>query len=213
MTRIIDPRDICNVIYNARNNKYHPLTSPNIAPATQNYTPKSKRNLPKTVEASILMYGRFDHDPNMVRPWNCKIEPVRSQSLGFSSSAKHFVLKITTFRAPAIYPDFTKCCTCHEKWHYKITKYCICHEKWLLWVMAVTFQMLFTMRGLTGLILQRHQILHLPRKITLMNDIRHIWNGIYNVRSNKSHPLTLPNTAPATQDCIAKSNRNLPKTI
>jgi len=27
--------------------------------------PKSKRNLPKTVEASLTMRGLFDHDPNM----------------------------------------------------------------------------------------------------------------------------------------------------
>ena len=27
-------------------------------------------------------------------------------------------------RAPAIIPIFTKCCTCHEKWHLSFTKYC-----------------------------------------------------------------------------------------
>ena len=31
-------------------------------------------------------------------------------------------------------------------------------------------------------------------------DVRHIWNVIYNARSNKSHPPTSPNTAPATQN-------------
>ena len=176
MRRMIDPRDIWNVIYNARSNRHHLPTSPNTAPATQNCTPKSKKNLPKTVEASIPMRGRFDHDPTMIRTWNCKTEPVRSQSLLFPPSETHSVLKITTFRAPAIYPDFSKCCTCHEKWHCKITKYCTCHEKWLSSVMSVTFEMSFTMRGATGLILQRHQILHLPRKMTLISDVRHIWN-------------------------------------
>ena len=34
MTRIVDPRDICNVIWIARSNSTHPPTSPNIAPAT-----------------------------------------------------------------------------------------------------------------------------------------------------------------------------------
>ena len=33
--------------------------------------------------------------------------------------------------------------------------------------------------------LQPHQILHLPRKMTRMLDPRHIWNVIYNARSNK----------------------------
>ena len=36
MTRIIDPRRIRNVIYNARSNRHQPPTSPNIAPATLN---------------------------------------------------------------------------------------------------------------------------------------------------------------------------------
>ena len=34
MMRIIDCRDICNIIYNARSNRHHPPTSPNAAPAT-----------------------------------------------------------------------------------------------------------------------------------------------------------------------------------
>ena len=45
-----------------------------------------------------------------------------------------------------------------------------------------------------------HQILRLPRKITLMIDPPHIWNVIYNARSNKSHPPTGPNTAPGTEN-------------
>ena len=48
--------------------------------------------------------------------------------------------------------------------------------------------------------LQLHQILRLPRKITLMIDRRHIWNVIYNARSNKRHTTSSPNTAPATQN-------------
>ena len=34
MMPIIDCRDICNVIYNARSNRHYPPTSPNAAPAT-----------------------------------------------------------------------------------------------------------------------------------------------------------------------------------
>ena len=37
------------------------------APATQNSIPKSKRNLPKTVEASFTVSDRFEHDPNVIR--------------------------------------------------------------------------------------------------------------------------------------------------
>ena len=35
--------------------------------------------------------------------------------------------------------------------------------------MSVTYETLFTMRGATSLIRQRHQILHLPRKIALQH--------------------------------------------
>ena len=191
MTLMSDVRHIWNVIYIARSNRHHPPTSPNTAPATQNYTPKSKKNLPKTVEASFPMRGRFDHDPTMkLQNWTRPFA-----ELTFPPSATHFVLKITTFRASAIYPDFTEYCTCHEKWHSKITKYCACHEKWLSWLILVTYETSFTLRGATGLPLQRHQVLCLPRKMTLMSDVRQIWNVIYNALSNRTHPPTSPNTA------------------
>ena len=76
------------------------------------------------------------------------------------------------------------------------------YEPSFTWLMSVAYETSFTMRGATGVILQLHQILHLPRKMTVMIDPRHIWNVIYNARSNTSHPPTAPNTAPATQnDC------------
>ena len=185
MTLMIDIRHIWNVIYNARSNRHHPPTSPNTAPATQKCTPKSKRNSPRTVEASIPMRGRFDHDPNMIRPWTRHLAPARSPRL---------------LRAPAIYPDFTEYCACHKKWHSKITKYCACHKKWFSWSISVTYETSFTMRGATSITLQPHQILRLPRKKNLIFDPRHIWNVIYNARSNKHHPPTSPNTAPATKN-------------
>ena len=73
-----------------------------------------------------------------------------------------------------------------------VTKCCACHAKWLSWLILVTYETSFTMSGAAGLILQRHQILHLPRKMTLMSDVRHIWNVIYNARSNRCHPPTSP---------------------
>ena len=57
----------------------------------------------------------------------------------------------------------------------------------------------FTMRGATNVKRQVHQILRLPRKMNLMIDPRHIWNVISNARSKQCHPLTSPNTAPATK--------------
>ena len=81
----------------------------------------------------------------------------------------------------------------------KLTKYWACHEKWISWLILVTHETLFTMRGVTTVIVQTHQILRLPRKMSLMIDPCHTWNAIYNARSNKCHCPNSPNTAPATQ--------------
>ena len=118
----------------------------------------------------------------------------------FQDHHEHFVLKNTTFRAPAIIPNFTEYCACHEKWHFNFTKYCACHEKWIWWLILVTHETLFTMRGATGVIVQTHQILRLPRKMNLMIDPCHTWKAIYNARSNKCHCPNSPNTAPATKN-------------
>ena len=147
MTRIIDPRDIWNVIYNARRNRHHPPTSPNTVPATKN-------------------------DAHHRLSWQLK---------------RHLQ------------------CAEQQASPSNLTKYCACHEKWCASLILVTYETSFTMRGATSITLQPHQILHLPRKMTLMIDVRHIWNVIYNARSNKHHPPTSPNTAPATQNCIPKS--------
>ena len=57
------------------------------------------------------------------------------------------------------------------------------------------------MRWVAEVTLQHTQILRLPRKMTLMIDPRHIWNVIYNARSNQGCPPTSPNnTAPATKN-------------
>ena len=80
------------------------------------------------------------------------------------------------------------------------TKYCACHAKWISWLIRITYETSFTLRGTSKVTLQPHQILRLPRKMNLMIDPRHIWNVIYNARSNKLHTTTSPNTAPATQN-------------
>ena len=83
------------------------------------------------------------------------------------------------------------------------TKYCACHAKWISWLIHITYETSFTMRGATVNTLQPHQILRLPRKmnfIYFMIDPHHIWNVTYNARSNRHHPPTSPNTAPATQN-------------
>ena len=93
-----------------------------------------------------------------------------------------------------------------------LTKDCACHEKWISWLILVTHETLFTMRGVTSVIVQTHQRLRLPRKMNLMIDPCHTWNVIYNARSNKCHCPNSPNTAPATKNDRPKSQRNLLKT-
>ena len=80
-----------------------------------------------------------------------------------------------------------------------LTKYCACHAKWISWLIRITYETSFTMRGATGITLQPHQILRLPRKMNVIIDRAHLWNVISNAQSSKSHPPTSPNTAPATQ--------------
>ena len=212
MNLMIDPCHKWNVICNARSNMRHSPNSPNTAPATKNDRPESQRNLLKTVETSFPMRGRSDHDPSMIRPWNRQSATRLATEVTFHAHHEHFVLKNTTFRAPAIIPNFTEYCACHEKWHLNFTKYCACHAKWLSWSILFTHETLFTMRGVTSVTVQLHQILRLPRKMNLMIDPWHKWNVIYNARSNMRHSPNSPNTAPATKNDRPESQRNLLKT-
>ena len=147
-----------------------------------------------------------ENDPSLIRAWNRQPATRLATEVTFRARREHFLLKNTTFRAPAIIPKFTKCCAYHEKWHLNFIQCCACHAKWLSWLIFVTYETLFT-------ILQHHRIiLRLPRKMTVMTDPRHIWNVIYNARSNNCHPPTSPNNAPATQNDCQKFQRNFSKT-
>ncbi len=84
------------------------------------------------------------------------------------------------------------------------TKYCACQEK-LSWFILVAYETLFTLRAVTHITLQHLQILHLPQKVTFMIDPRHIWNVVYNARTNRGYPPTPPNTSPATKNASLKS--------
>ena len=225
MTRRLDPRHIWNVISNARRNKCHPPNSPNTAPATQNDHPTSGRNLRKTAETSFPMRGRSETVPRMIRDRFRQSATRHATEVTFRAPDERFVLKNTTFRAPAIFPNFTKYCAYHEKWHLNFTKYCAyhekwhlnftkycayhakwhlnftkycayhakshlnftkycayhekwhltftkycaCHTEWLAGLILVTYETSFPMRGETNVTLQTHQILRLPRKMTIQH--------------------------------------------
>ena len=181
------------------------------APATQNCTPKSQRNLPKTVEVSFTVRGRFDNDPTMIRTQTViSHPPVRwgyfarfgdafcIENYNISRSGylprfhqilrlprkaalqDHQILRLPRNMIHIIDP-------CDMKRYLQragqqdppsVTKYCACHDKRLSWLMPVTYETSFTMRGATGITLQPHQ-----------------------------------STVPASQNCTPKSQRNLPKTV
>ena len=93
-----------------------------------------------------------------------------------------------------------------------LTKYCTCHAESLAYLVLITYETLFTVRGATGVTIQPHQILRLPRKMTRLLYRPHIWNVISNARSNRCHYPTSPNTAPATKNDTARCQRKSPKT-
>ena len=124
--------------------------------------------------------------------------------------------------APATQNDSHAWSSSHMKRHLQcaeqqvspsnLTKYCACHTEWLACLIVVTYETSFTMCGATGVTIQPHQILRLPHRMTRMLDRRHIWNVIYNARSNRCHHPTSPNTAPATKNNTATCQRKFPKT-
>ena len=169
MHLMIDPRHIWNVIYNARSKQSHPLTSPNTAPATKSASSRFQRKLRELLPP---IERRFDDNPTMIRAWSedkivISHPPLRrpySSDLG-----DDFVWKNTTFRAPAISQNVTKCCACHEKSHSNFSKYCACHATWISWLIRVTYETSFTMRGASTVSLQPHQILRLPRNLQVQD--------------------------------------------
>ena len=93
-----------------------------------------------------------------------------------------------------------------------LTKYWACHAERLTYLIIITYETSFTMRGATGVTIQPHQILRLSRRKTHILSPHHLWNVIYSARSNRCHDPTSPNTAPATKNDIARFQRKSPKT-
>ena len=89
------------------------------------------------------------------------------------------------------------------------SKYCACHAKWFSWLIRITYETSFTMRGASKVNREPHQILCLPRKMNLMFDPRLIWNFISNAQSKQCQPPTSANTAPATKSLSSRLQRKL----
>ena len=119
-------------------------------------------------------------------------------------TAKYYsVLQSTTLYYKVLrqyYASATLYCAAQQESPSNFTKYCACHAKWMSSMISVTYESSFPMRGASKVSLQPHQILRLPRKMNVIDDLRHIWKLISNAWSKSSHPPTSPNTAPATQN-------------
>ena len=110
--------------------------------------------------------------------------------------------------APATQNDCDDWSASHMKRHLQwaeqqesqsiFTKYCTCHAKCISWLIRVSYETSFRMRGASKVNLKPHQILRLPRKMNLMIDPPLIWNVISNAQSKQSQLSA--NTAPATQN-------------
>ena len=91
----------------------------------------------KISETFLQNRWNVNYNARPIREWS-ELDPSRKPSsatrlateVTFQDHHEHFVLKNTTFRAPAIIPNFTEYCACHEKWHFNFTEYCACHAKW-----------------------------------------------------------------------------------
>ena len=123
--------------------------------------------------------------------------PMRGASKAKMSRSAAPVTKSPTRTSPNTAPATQNEChqwsASHMKPHFQcveqvkppsnLTKYCACHAKWMSSMICVTYETSFPMRGATKVTLQPHQILRLPRKMNVINDLRHIWNLISNARS------------------------------
>ena len=68
--------------------------------------------------------------------------------------------------------------------YYKVLRqyYSVLHQYYNV-LLRYYIETSFTMRGATRVTVQLHQILRLPRKMNVINDLRHIWNVISNAWS------------------------------
>ena len=113
------------------------------------------------------------------RKMNLMIDPWHKWNVSYNARSKRDASPTSPNTAPATQNDAHHWLSSHMKRHLQcaepqaspsnLTKYCACHAKWLSWLIFVTYETSFTMRGATGITLQPHQILRLPRKRALQN--------------------------------------------
>ena len=219
---MIDVRRIWTVIYNARSNSC----------ACSNFTKYCTCHakwlwwlIRVTYETSFTMRGgtgvtiQLHQILRLPRKMNLMIDPRLTWNVIYNARSNRNHNPTSPNTAPATQKESHDWSASHMKRHLEcaerqespstFTKYCACHAKWISWLIRLTYETSFRMRGASKVNLEPHQILRLPRKINLMIDPRHIWNVIYNARSKHSQPPTSPNTAPATKSVSSRFQQKL----
>ena len=141
--------------------------SPSTAPATKSGTWTSPNTAPATKSDTWTSPSTSPATKSDTWTW-LKTAPATKSDTWTSPST-----------APATQNDSNAWSSSHMKRHLQcaeqqvspsnLTKYCACHAKWLLCLILVTYETSFTMRGVTNVTIQPHQILRLPRKMTLQH--------------------------------------------
>ena len=194
MNFMIDLHRIWNFIYNARSNKRQPPTSANTAPATQNEFHDSWL-ICIAYETSFAMRGatkgslqlqQILHLPRKMnlmidlhRIWNV-IYNAQSNSQHPPTSPKYCGLPRKMNLMIDLHRIWKRHLQCAEqqKAASNFSKYCTCHAKWISWLIRITYETSFTMRGATVNTLQPHQILPLPRKMTTQHLTEICWKQL-----------------------------------
>ena len=147
-----------------------------------------------TYETSFRISGasKFNLEPHQIlrlpRKMNLMIDPRLTWNVIYNARSNRSHNPTSPNTAPATQIESHDSSSSHMKRHLQcaeqqesqsnFTKYCACHAKWISWLIRVTYETSFRMRGASKFNLEPHQILRLPRKMHLMIDPRHIWNVI-----------------------------------
>ena len=141
-------------------------------------------------------------DPSMIREWsehkNANRNPPRNRGY-FSSSARAFSIAKYNISRPILHSNLHQIlhlprkvtldlhqvlhlpmkphlqCAEQQVSRSNLTKYCACHAERLTYLVLITYETSFTVRGATGVTIQPHQLLRLPRKIALLNFWQNLW--------------------------------------
>ena len=89
-----------------------------------------------------------------------------------------------------------------------LTKYCACHAERLAYLVLITYETSFTVRGAPGATIQPHQIPRLSRRKTHILSRHHIWNVIYSARAEQQVSQSILRLSRFFFSCIAGRERD-----